>query len=149
MRARTAIARTAHRVRLTAVGWGLLTTMLACVALSACTSTRSTLLPFRRLSPTASGSVSSERARPAAAPAASESGSAQPVGVGQREPRPPVGLAQPVAQSLARAPRPARCPPARRSPAAAARPDSRTPGSPCSAERLSWRASQASPTAAG
>ena len=37
MRARTAIAWTAHRVRLTAVGWGLMT-VLACVALSACTS---------------------------------------------------------------------------------------------------------------
>jgi hypothetical protein len=37
MEARTAIAWTAHRVRLTAVGWGF-TTVLACVALSACTS---------------------------------------------------------------------------------------------------------------
>jgi hypothetical protein len=36
MRARTAIAGTAHGVRLTAVGWGLIT-ILACVALSACT----------------------------------------------------------------------------------------------------------------
>ena len=37
MGARTAVASTAHRVRLTAVGWGLIT-ILACVALSACTS---------------------------------------------------------------------------------------------------------------
>jgi hypothetical protein len=37
MRARTGIAGTAHRVRLTAVVWGL-TTILAFVALSACTS---------------------------------------------------------------------------------------------------------------
>ena len=37
MRARTAIEWTAHRVRLTAVGWGL-TSVLACVAVSACTS---------------------------------------------------------------------------------------------------------------
>ena len=58
MRARTAIAWTAHRVRLTAVGWGL-TTMLACVALSACTSSR--LHPaVVVLSPTASGSVRRE-----------------------------------------------------------------------------------------
>ena len=37
MKARTAIAWTAHRARLTAVGWGF-TTVLTCVALSACTS---------------------------------------------------------------------------------------------------------------
>ena len=41
MRARTAIEWTSHRVRLTVVGWGL-ATMLACVALSACTSSPST-----------------------------------------------------------------------------------------------------------
>jgi hypothetical protein len=37
MKARTAIVRTAHRVRLTALGGGLMT-VLACVALAACTS---------------------------------------------------------------------------------------------------------------
>ena len=47
MRARTAIAWTSHRVRLTVVGWGL-TTMLACVALSACTSSPSTTARRRR-----------------------------------------------------------------------------------------------------
>src|ERR1700689_1090780 len=53
MRARTAIEWTAHRVRLTAVGWGL-TSVLACVAVSACTSAtgRTTVL-----SPGASGAV--------------------------------------------------------------------------------------------
>ncbi len=55
MRARTAIAWTSHRVRLTVVGWGL-TTMLACVALSACTSSPSTP-PVTTLSPTASDGV--------------------------------------------------------------------------------------------
>jgi hypothetical protein len=55
MRARTAIAGTSHRVRLTVVGWGL-TTMLACVALSACTSSPSTS-PVTILSPTVSDGV--------------------------------------------------------------------------------------------
>ena len=55
MRARTAIAGTSHRVRLTVVGWGL-TTMLACVALSACTSSPSTP-PVITLSPTVSDGV--------------------------------------------------------------------------------------------
>jgi hypothetical protein len=55
MRALIPIAWTARRVRLTAVGWGL-TTMLACVALSACTSGTP---PVTVLSPTASGSVTS------------------------------------------------------------------------------------------
>jgi len=54
MRALTLIAWTARRVRLTAVGWGL-TTVLACVALSACTSGTP---PVTVLSPTVSGSVS-------------------------------------------------------------------------------------------
>ena len=56
MKACTAIARTAHRVRLTAAGWGLLTTMLACVALSACTSSGSP--PVSSFSPTVSGTAS-------------------------------------------------------------------------------------------
>jgi hypothetical protein len=51
MKALTAIAWTARRVRLTAVGWGL-TTVLACVALSACTSGTP---PVTVLSPTVSG----------------------------------------------------------------------------------------------
>jgi len=55
MRARAAIAGTSHRVRLTVVGWGL-TTMLACVALSACTSSPSTS-PVTILSPTVSDGV--------------------------------------------------------------------------------------------
>jgi len=53
MRARTAIEWTAHRVRLTAVGWGL-TSVLACVAVSACTSASGTTTV---LSPSASGTV--------------------------------------------------------------------------------------------
>ena len=63
MRARTAIAWTSHRVRLTAVGWGL-TTMLACVALSACTSgpastpPPSTFIPSAGASSTATGTAS-------------------------------------------------------------------------------------------
>jgi ABC-type Fe3+-hydroxamate transport system substrate-binding protein len=53
MRARTAIEWTAHRVRRTAVGWGL-TSVLACVAVSACTSASGTTTV---LSPSASGTV--------------------------------------------------------------------------------------------
>ena len=56
MRARTAIAWTAHRVRLTAVGWGLLT-VLACIALAACTGS-GTSTPPAVFSPTVSGSSS-------------------------------------------------------------------------------------------
>lgn len=59
MRARTAIAGTAHRVRLTAFGWGL-ATLLACIALSACTSSPTTpSSSVSLLSPTVSGSVTS------------------------------------------------------------------------------------------
>jgi hypothetical protein len=58
MKARTVMAWTSHRVRLTAVGWGL-TTMLACVALSACTSGSP---PVTTLSPSVSGSVSTTTA---------------------------------------------------------------------------------------
>jgi len=77
MRARIAIAGTAHRVRLTAVGWGL-TTMLACVALSACTSGPGTSTPSSSvslLSPTASGSVSTSTTE---SPSATESPSPSP-----------------------------------------------------------------------
>jgi hypothetical protein len=56
MRAGTAIARTSHRVRLTAVGWGL-TTVLACVALSACTSGSASTPPASTYIPSASGSA--------------------------------------------------------------------------------------------
>jgi hypothetical protein len=55
MRARTAIAWTSRRVRLTAVGWGL-TTMLACVALSACTSGSATTPPPSTFVPSAGAS---------------------------------------------------------------------------------------------
>jgi LPXTG-motif cell wall-anchored protein len=53
MKARTVIVWTAHRVRLTAVGWGL-TSVLACVAVSACTSASGTTSV---LSPSPSGTV--------------------------------------------------------------------------------------------
>ena len=75
MKARTAIAWTAHRVRLTAVGWGL-TTMLACVVLSACTSSPSTS-PAAVYSPTVSGSATATSTASATASAsASASASA-------------------------------------------------------------------------
>ena len=63
MRTRTVIAWTSHRVRLTAVGWGL-SAMLACVALSACTSgpastpPPSTFIPSAGASSTATGTAS-------------------------------------------------------------------------------------------
>ena len=64
MRARTAIASTALRVRLTGVGCGL--TILTCVALSACTpsgtGTSSPSSSVTVLSPTAGGSSSSNEA---------------------------------------------------------------------------------------
>src|SRR5580704_7596653 len=76
MRARTAIAWTSHRVRLTVAGWGL-TTVLACVALSACTSSSSP--PVTVLSPTVSGSGSSSATGAASGGAsAGASGSASP-----------------------------------------------------------------------
>lgn len=58
MKARTAIVRTAHRVRLTTVGLGLMT-VTACVALSACTSSpgSSPSSSVTLLSPTASGTA--------------------------------------------------------------------------------------------
>ena len=73
MRARTAIAWTAHRVRLTAIGWGL-TTVLACVALSACTSGPTTPSSSGTVfsptaSATASGSTSAGASESASSPA--------------------------------------------------------------------------------
>ncbi len=62
MRARTAIAWTSHRVRRTAVGWGL-TTMLACVALSACTSSPASTPPPSTFIPSAGASVHRDRHR--------------------------------------------------------------------------------------
>ena len=63
MRTRTVIAWMSHRVRLTAVGWGL-SAILACVALSACTSgpastpPPSTFIPSAGASSTATGTAS-------------------------------------------------------------------------------------------
>ena len=83
MKARTAIAWTAHRVRLTAVGWGL-TTVLACVALSACTSSST---PPAVFTPAVTGSSSvsvspspsaSASASPSASPSPSDSSSPSP-----------------------------------------------------------------------
>ncbi len=83
MKARTAIVPTAHRVRLTAVGWGLMT-MLACVALAACTSSppSSPSSTVTVLSPTASPSATatatataSSTASPTATPSVSASAS--------------------------------------------------------------------------
>ena len=78
MKARTAIAWTAHRVRLTAVGWGL-TTVLACVALSACTSSPPSAVvvqvPPRLIGSSRSASVSPS-SQPAARRARSASASA-------------------------------------------------------------------------
>jgi hypothetical protein len=75
MKARTAIAWTAHRVRLTAVGWGF-TTVVACVALSACTSSST---PPAVFTPTVTGSSSvSVSPSPSASASASASPSASP-----------------------------------------------------------------------
>ena len=83
MKARTAIAWTAHRVRLTAVGWGF-TTVLACVALSACTSSST---PPAVFTPAVTGSSSvsvspspsaSASASPSASPSPSDSSSPSP-----------------------------------------------------------------------
>ncbi len=92
MRARTAIAGTAHRVRLTAVGWGL-TTMLACVALSACTSSPTVPTPSSSvslLSPSASGSVSATASTTATASAtATRPAQPRPPPPPRPRPRPP------------------------------------------------------------
>ena len=77
MKARTAIAWTAHRVRLTAVGWGL-TTILACVALSACTSSGTPSGSVTVLSPTASSPSESPSESASAHSPASESASISP-----------------------------------------------------------------------
>jgi len=75
MKARTAIAWTAHRVRHTAVGWGF-TTVLACVALSACTSSST---PPAVFTPAVTGSASvSVSPSPSASASASASPSASP-----------------------------------------------------------------------
>jgi len=83
MKARTAIARTAHRVRLTAVGWGF-TTVLAGIALSACTSSST---PPAVFTPAVTGSSSvsvspspsaSASASPSASPSPSDSSSPSP-----------------------------------------------------------------------
>ena len=85
MKARTAIAWTAHRVRLTAVGWGF-TTVLACVALSACTSSSTPPAVFTpavtgsssvSVSPSPSASASAS-ASPSASPSPSDSSSPSP-----------------------------------------------------------------------
>jgi hypothetical protein len=88
MRARTGIAGTAHRVRLTAVVWGL-TTILACVALSACTSSGTgtgtgsgtPTSSVRLLSPAASGSpaaIAASGGTPATLPAGESSPASSP-----------------------------------------------------------------------
>jgi len=74
MRALRLIAWMARRVRLTAVGWGL-TTVLACVALSACTSGPP---PVTVLSPTVSGSVSPTTSATSASTSTSASASETP-----------------------------------------------------------------------
>ena len=85
MKARTAIAWTAHRVRLSAVGWGF-TTVLACVALSACTSSSTPPAVFTpavtgsssvSVSPSPSASASAS-ASPSASPSPSDSSSPSP-----------------------------------------------------------------------
>ena len=84
MKARTAIAWTAHRVRLTAVGWGF-TTVLACVALSACTSSSTPPAVFTpavtgssSVSVSSSPSFASASASPSASPSPSDSSSPSP-----------------------------------------------------------------------
>jgi hypothetical protein len=79
MKARTAIVWTAHRVRLTAVGWGF-TTVLACVALSACTSSST---PPAVFTPAVTGTSTvipstSSTASPDSSPTASPSPSPSP-----------------------------------------------------------------------
>jgi hypothetical protein len=80
MRARTAIVRTAHRVRLTAVGLGLMA-VTACVALSACTSSpgSSPSSSVTLLSPTASATVTeTSTASPTASPTVSPTDTVSP-----------------------------------------------------------------------
>ena len=79
MKARTAIPWTAHRVRLTTVSWGL-TTILACIALSACTSSGTPSGSVTVLSPTASSpsESASESASPSFSPFPSPSPSPIP-----------------------------------------------------------------------
>jgi len=85
MKARTAIAWTAHRVRLTAVGWGF-TTVLACVALSACTSSST---PPAVFTPAVTGSSSvSVSPSPSASASASPSASPSPSDTSSPSPEP-------------------------------------------------------------
>jgi hypothetical protein len=82
MKARTAIVRTAHRVRLTTVGLGLMT-VTACVALSACTSSpgSSPSSSVTLLSPTASGTATvtaTSTASPTASPTVSPTDTVSP-----------------------------------------------------------------------
>jgi hypothetical protein len=85
MKARTAIAWTAHRVRLTAVGWGF-TTVLACVALSACTSGST---PPAVFTPAVTGSSSvSVSPSPSASASASPSASPSPSDTSSPSPEP-------------------------------------------------------------
>jgi hypothetical protein len=79
MRGRTAIAWMAHRLRSTAVGWGLIA-VLTCVALSACTSSGTGGLPtpsgsITRFPPSASGSES-----PSPTPSSTASSTTSPSG---------------------------------------------------------------------
>ena len=101
MKARTAIAWTAHRVRLTAVGWGF-TTVLACVALSACTSSST---PPAVFTPAVTGSSSvsvspspsaSASASPSASPSPSDSSSPSPEPSASPSPSPVVTTAFPT-----------------------------------------------------
>jgi len=79
MKARTAIVRTAHRVRLTAVGLGLMT-VTACVALSACTSSPSSpSSSVTLLSPTAGATATAtSTASPTASPTVSPTDTVNP-----------------------------------------------------------------------
>lgn len=89
MKARTAIAWTAHRVRLT-VGWGLMT-VLACVALSACSGS-GTSSPPAVFSPAVTGSPS---ASPSPSASASPSASPSPSAPSTQSPT-PAAIAAPV-----------------------------------------------------
>jgi hypothetical protein len=82
MKALTAIAWTARRVRFTAVGWGL-TTVLACVALSACTSGTP---PVTVLSPTVSGGSPTSTSTATSTPSAGTSATETPTGTPTESP---------------------------------------------------------------
>jgi hypothetical protein len=85
MKARIATAWTAHRVRHTAVGWGF-ATVLACVALSACTSSST---PPAVFTPAVTGSSSvSVSPSPSASASASPSASPSPSDTSSPSPEP-------------------------------------------------------------